>query len=310
MKRNGLFALLILLSLKSWSQEIAQANDGVFQLSYANDFTSFSDKYYTNGVEFSLTIPAFSYSPFNPKPLKKSKYSESYHTLNFQYQVFTPDLKSDLFTDRPFSATMMLGSKHQYVYREKSLRITSELKLGLIGQAAGAGKLQNGLHDIMPGADPVNGWETQVQNDIGINYIIGFEKKLQFIEFVDIIAATSAYLGTPYTKLDLEINIRVGQFEDYFNHLNNNRKRRWQAFITTGIKGSAIAYNATIQGGLLNPNNPYVLDDINHWVMDLNVGIGLAYKNTSLSFVQHFITPEFQGGTSHSWGDLQIVLRF
>ena len=310
MKHLLSLVLLVLAGQLTKAQHNYEANNGAFEFSYANDFTSMNDKYYTNGVRFSLTLPIFNSSPFNPRWLRKSGASSAYHTLNFQYDVFTPDLKAELFTDRPFASTMMLGSKHQYVYDQKSLRITSELKLGLIGQATGAGKLQNGLHQIMPGADNIEGWETQIRNDMAINYIFGVEKSFMPSNHLEIIAGSDLYLGLPYTKLETGIMLRLGFFENYFNYLNNNTRRNWQAYLFTGAKASVVAYNATLQGGLLNPYNPYVLDEIEHFVGNYSVGLGLSYGGTNLLFSQTFITPEFHGGDSHSWGELRLIFCF
>lgn len=304
--------ILILLSgwIGAWAQEVEFQNKGAFEFIYANDFTGMNDQYYTNGVGFALTLPVFYASPFNPRWLKNSNYSDAYHTLNFQYDVFTPDLHAELYSDRPFAATMMLGSKHQYVFGAKNFRITSELRLGLIGQAAGAGTMQNGLHAIMPGADEVKGWDTQVRNDVAVNYVFAIDKRFEASDYVEITTSATAYLGIPYTKLEPSVLVRIGIFENIFNFLNNSPNKQWQTYLIAGGKASFVGYNATLQGGLFNPYSPYVLEDINHFVANYHFGIGAAYRNTSLSFTQTFTTPEFSGATSHSWGELRLMFRF
>lgn len=310
MKKWGPILLGLALSGNVIAQENASINKGAFELRYANDVTGFTDQYYTNGVIFALTLPVFYHSPFNPRWLRNSNYSSDYNTLTFKYDVFTPDLEAELFSERPFSATMMLGSRHQYVYTQKSLRLTSEMQFGLIGQAAGAEKLQNGLHEIMPGAQRVEGWETQIRNDIGINYIFTVDKIINPSEYVEIIASMTTYLGVPYTKLEPAILIRAGLFEYYFNQLSNHRYRDWQAYVFLGGRGALVGYNATLQGGLFNQYNPYVLEEIHHLVGSYEIGLGAAYRNTSLVMSQTFSSPEFQGGDKHSWGELKIIFRF
>lgn len=301
---------VLFAGISAIAQEVPKQYDKAFEFYYSNDVSGSSDKYYTNGVGFAYTAPIFSKSPFNPGWLKKTNQTRSYHTITFTYDVFTPDLNKELYTDRPFSAVMMLGSKHQYVLANNTWRLTSEMQLGLIGQATGAGKLQNGLHEIMPGADRVEGWDTQIRNDLAVNYIFGADKQLHRSDFAEIIGSANAYLGVPYTKLETGILLRMGILEDYFDNLLDNAKREWQAYLSTGIKSSFIAYNGTLQGGLLNSNNPYVLTDIEHVVLDMHLGLNFAYRNTSLGLSQHFITPEFNGGVSHSWGDLRLIIRF
>ena len=214
------FFFLVTISLQA--QESDSPDNRAFKFFYANDVSGQTDQYYTNGVRFDLTMPIFSKSPFSLSWLPWKNKSDAYHTLNFQYDVFTPDLHSELYTDRPFASVMMLGSKHQFVMAN-NIMLTSEFKMGIIGQATGAGKLQNGLHKIMPSADSVVGWETQIRNDIALNYMFSIDKQVHRSSYSEIILGASAYLGSPYTKLETRVLLRTGIMEDYFNLLNTNR---------------------------------------------------------------------------------------
>ena len=291
------------------AQESDSPDTRAFRFFYANDVTGQTDQYYTNGVQFDLTMPIFSKSPFSLKWLPWKNSTASYHSLNFQYDVFTPDLHSDLYTDRPFASLMMLGSKHQYIMGN-NIMLTSQLKMGIIGQATGAGRLQNGLHKIFPSADSVLGWETQIQNDIALNYIFSIDKRVHQSNNAEIILGGSAYLGSPYTKLETRVLLRMGIMEDYFNLLNTNRRNNWQAFIYGDFKAAYVAYNATLLGGPLNSQNPYVLTEITPFVLDFHFGVGVSYKNYSFSAGQHLLTPEFYGADSYTWGELNFMVTF
>lgn len=292
------------------AQEAISPDERAFNFFYANDVTGRTDKYYTNGVRFDLTMPFFAKSPFSLSWLPWNKATSSYHTINFRYDVFTPDLHKDLYTDRPFASIMSLGSKHQYVLSQNKLMLTSELQLGIIGQASGAGKLQNGLHKIMPNADTVLGWETQIRNDIALNYVFTVDKQVHRSDYAEFIIGGSVFLGSPYTKLEPEVLLRVGLMQDYFNMLNTNPERNWQAYLFGDLKAAYVVYNATLLGGPLNPNNPYELKEIEPFVLNLQIGIGVTYKSYSLIYGQHFITPEFLGAESYMWGELNFKLTF
>lgn len=281
-----------------------------FSLFYGNDVTAQMDMYYTNGWAFEYVHPVFSKSPFNLKLFKGSKAIQTYHSVRLIYDVFTPDLHSELFTDRPFSAYILVGSKHQYVYPESRLRITSELQLGVIGQAAGAATLQNELHKIMPAANPVEGWETQIRNDIAINYQFRLDRQFFRSEFAEIIGGASASVGTPYTKAEINTMLRLGLMENYFDKLNTSTSRNWQLYAFGKVNGIYMLHNATIQGGLLNSFNIYVRDDLSPFIMDFQLGIGLVYKKFGLTFGQHFLTKEFEAGSSHSWGYFNFEITF
>lgn len=291
------------------AQESDDPNNRAFKFFYANDVSGQTDQYYTNGVRFDLTMPIFAKSPFSLNWLPWKNKSAAYHTLNFQYDVFTPDLHSELYTDRPFASLMMLGSKHQYIMGN-NVMLTSELKMGIIGQATGAGKLQNGLHKILPSADSVFGWETQIRNDIVLNYMFSIDKQVHRSDYGEIILGGSAYLGSPYTKLEARVLVRTGVMEDYFNLLNTNSRRNWQVYIYGDFKAAYVAYNATLLGGPINSSNPYVLTEIVPFILDFHLGVGVAYKNCSLSLGQHLLTPEFYGADTYTWGELNFMVTF
>ena len=310
MPRLAPIILLFLLATNLQAQETASSDERAFNFFYANDVISQTDQYYTNGVRFDLVMPIFAKSPFSLSWLRWQKAATSYHTLNFRYDVFTPDLHQDLYTDRPFAAVMMLGSKHQYILPKNNLMLTSELQFGVIGQATGAGKLQNGLHKIMPHADSVVGWDTQVRNDMALNYIFTIDKQILRSNHAEIILGASAFIGSPYTKLEPHLILRFGLMEDYFNRLNSNRQNSWQAFVYGDFKAAYVAYNATLQGGPFNPHNPYVLTEIVPLMLDFHVGIGLTYKNYTFSAGHHFLTPEFYGADSHMWSEINFMVTF
>jgi hypothetical protein len=273
-----------------------------FSMFYGNDVSAQKDMYYTNGWAFEYVHPIFSKSPFNINFFKKGSTITEYSSARLIYDVFTPDLHKELLTDRPFAAYVLFGSKHQYVNHTSNVSITSELQFGVIGQAAGADVLQNGLHKIMPSANRVEGWESQIKNDIAVNYIFKIEKQFFKLNWAEMVGGTTAYLGTPYTKAEVNYLVRIGMLNAYFDRLNLSSQNNWQLFLFGEIKGSYVLHNATIQGGLLNPFNTYVRSDLTPFVMDFQIGIGSVYKKYGINFGQHFLTKEFDAGNSHSWG--------
>jgi hypothetical protein len=307
--KNIFLGILFLFSFDLSAQGLEANDNGAFNFHYANDVSGMTDQYYTNGVCFDLTLPIFSKSPFSLSKLNWQDGTISYHTLNFRYDVYTPDLNKELYSDRPFSAVMMLGSLHQYVL-PKNIMISSEMRIGMIGQATGAGRLQNGIHKILPGADEVVGWETQIKNDIAINYIFSVDKQVHRSEYAEIILGGTVYLGSPYTKVEPHLILRLGLMEDYFNLLNSNPQNKWQAFIYSDFKPSYVAYNAMLQGGPLNSNNVYVLTEIERFVLDIEVGFGVTYKSFTIKAGQHYITPEFVGAIAYSWGEINFMFTF
>jgi hypothetical protein len=80
-------------------------------------------------------------------------------------------------------------------------------------------------------------------------------------------------------------------------------------FVFTEFGGKYVVYNGTIQGGLFN-DHVYVVDDINHWLLEMNTGIVLTRKNIGIEFSQYFLSPEVKKGGSHMFGNLTFRLAF
>lgn len=310
MKRVFIFLFFIYSFYSSAQSTFAEEPTKQFSMFYGNDFTAQMDKYFTNGFAFEYVHPNLSKSPFNINFFKKSNQIETYHSVRLIYDVFTPDFHKELLTDRPFSAYVLVGSKHQYLNPLSKLRVTSEFQFGIIGKAAGAGVFQNGIHKLMPGADRVIGWETQIKNDVAFNYKFKLEKQFFRNEFSELIGGATSYLGSPYTKAEVSTILRIGLMEDYFNRMNTDSDKNWQLFLFGEVKGSYVLHNATIQGGLLNSFNTYVRSDLSPFVMDIQIGIGSVYKKYGLNFGQHFLTNEFDAGDSHSWGYFSFYINY
>ena len=162
----------------------------------------------------------------------------------------------------------------------------------------------------MPAADTVIGWETQIRNDVALNYIFTVDKQVHRSTYAEIILGGSAYLGSPYTKVEPHVLLRIGLMEDYFNRLNIYPKSKWQAFLYGDFKAAYVAYNATLEGGPINSMNPYVLTESLPFILDFHAGVGLTYKNYSVSLGQHFLTPEFNGAESYLWGEFNFMVTF
>ena len=80
-------------------------------------------------------------------------------------------------------------------------------------------------------------------------------------------------------------------------------------YLYNDVTGSAVIHNSTIQGGVFR-DNPYIREDLNHLLINIETGVGFAYKNIILEFGQHLLTPEFALGSMHKWGYFNLKVRF
>ena len=125
-------------------------------------------------------------------------------------------------------------------------------------------------------------------------------------------------MGTLYNDIAGGFAMRLGRFNQQytdFRQINTNKPqeyalKKWQAYIFIRSKAQAVLYNATLQGGMFNPNSPYTLkfQDIKHFVAELIYGFTLQYTVFELSAETFMLSPEIIGGKNHKW--LSINLRF
>ena len=64
-----------------------------------------------------------------------------------------------------------------------------------------------------------------------------------------------------------------------------------------------MVYDATLQGGLFNKENPYVIPgaSIARWIPELNAGVVLTFKKHEVHIYEKLYGPRFDGSIWHSW---------
>ncbi len=245
------------------------------------------DYYYSQGISLEYVHPALKRNPFT-KLLIKAGHGDADYGICFNISAYTPTtLNSDsiLSGDRPFTATMSLKS---FVVESDSIRqdrIASALTIGVIGPAAQGKEIQTRIHHWLNNI-LLRGWQYQVQNDILLNYQLNYEKKLLMAEDLFLLNVTGeARLGTVNDKLSGGFNFMTGHFKDPY--LPVGRKKYKMSYYLYGQgRINLIGYDASLQGGLFNRNNPYTIPaaDITRIVFQADAGLVLKFKKIYLSY--------------------------
>ncbi len=241
------------------------STNSYFGVNFDNDIFSNTDYYYTNGIRFELVSPAFASSPFAWPMLPYNKASMNYHGLIAVQNMYTPtnpDTVHVLGDDRPFAAYLYLGHTKNTLSKERRYRQYSEIILGLLGPGSLGGFVQGQIHNI----EPV-GWQNQIQNDLVLNYTVMFEMGVYNQGFFDLNAFADAQIGTLYDNLGVGMRMRAGRLNPYFSmpglasalSAEGKDALNLQIGLIAGTRIRFIGYNATLQGGLLNPNNTYTI---------------------------------------------------
>lgn len=105
----------------------------------------------------------------------------------------------------------------------------------------------------------------------------------------------------------------AGRFQDPYvssTSVSDNSKVHW--YFYGRAQPALVLFDATLQGGLFNRNNPYTLpaSDIRRITFQADYGIALVLRKWYFDYCQSFLSPEFNGGLSHRWGGIRIGFGF
>ena len=312
-----IFSLLIVLSFHNlfaqriWNESIIRniASDHYFRFYYENDFITIIDYYYTSGMNIELVKPSFQKNPLNKiffgVPGAKMKYG-----LALDHYAFTPlhiVEEEILYGDRPYAGCISVNSFRIATDEKKRKRISTSLILGLIGPATQWESLQTFLHKHVIAAPQPKGWDHQIKNDLILNYKVNLEKNLIGENFFYLNGNAEAVAGTMNDKLSAGLSLMIGKVNDPYNSALVP-DANWQLYFFGQSIISAVGYDATLQGGVINRKSPYILpaSAINRVTWQNQIGLMLRYKKVFIELSESFLSKEFKTGRSHIWGGLGI----
>lgn len=273
--------------------------------------TYFTDRYFSNGVVLSMYNPIFKKSPFEFLLLPHNTQHPTYWSLSFTHHIYTPtetytsELK-DL--DHPYAAYLLFGiKKESYNYRLQ-VKTTSEFSMGWIGPLAGGEAFQNTMHAHISIAEHVQGWHYQVGNDVCLQYRLKAEKGVFHSNLAEMRMFLEGRLGSPFTDASIGIHFRAGLFENYFKAHGLFTGKLLQAWLFCSGDARFVCYNATLQGGINNPDNPHTLETIAPLIWHCTFGGALQYRSVRLKLAQEVESPHFIEMGWHRWATLSCAL--
>jgi hypothetical protein len=322
--RKSLFILIIVFTVPFFAgakklDSLKYTNYKELLLDWDNDIFLHYDYYYTQGAHIIFLNPALRKNPAN-HILFQLKNADYYYGLGIIQEIYTPkDINDTLLNlvDRPYSGTLFLRSFIVSVLPEKKLRFTNQLDLGILGPLSGAEDAQRIIHDWLDLGFP-NGWDFQIKNRPYLNYNFLVEKGLISIPGIfDFTGNTQVRLGNIHDDLLLGATIRIGRINSLFKGYNLGNKsytenRDFQIFAFANTSAVAVAYNATLMGGIIPPENNlfFKFNDIEHFIGELTAGVEITWKFAGLRAQETWKTAEFHGGENHGWGTVSLFFRF
>ncbi len=302
---------------------IELSRERYFRLQADNDLLDNTDRFYTNGILLQYICPAFSGSPLSKIQIPYWHQGINYYGMSLVQNMYTSSKTKEggiLYGDRPYAAYLYVSSFKVTNDPARKFRQSSELQIGVIGPASLGGVVQTWFHQTVPTNDKPQGWEYQISNDLLLNYLASYEMGILSMPSAELNLTGCGILGTVYTQLSGGILFRTGAINPYFKTLGFSKRsinrvtgmRNTQCYLFMRANGTAVGYDATLQGGMFNHDNAYTIssDSISRIKFSGSAGFVFSYGGARIDVEQHFISPEFRGGLWHLWMGVGLTFSF
>lgn len=279
---------------------------------YDNDVMSQEDRYYSQGIRIGMLFRAEKKNPLGVVLARLPGSRDEYYGVSINQRCYTPtSVREDkiLAGDRPFAGLIYIGLTRSSSSYARNLRLIAELDVGGVGRCAACEQAQNEIHRLFRNDLP-HGWQNQVRNGLMLDYNVRLEKGLLNSPLFDVTAFGSVEAGTIFNNAGTGMMVRIGLLEPYFFPPGYTKQVRLWLSGQAGVYG--IAYNGTLQGGLLSRECIYTIppEDVSRLVVRANGGVVLAWKRIRLEYTKVQITREFRSGFGHGWGHCNITVYF
>ena len=289
-----------------------QKPESVFGVYWDNDIFFKTDYYYTNGTGISFQSNLLRLKFLENFWLFREKLDYSVYRIELWQKIYTP-----VHTDyidiwpgaRPYAGTMtMRYSKDEFSRTKKT---SASLIVGSIGRPSGTAETQNLIHEAIDNS-PAAGWQYQISSDFIINLEQSTDYLLLVNRWFDISGGYNFGIGSYRTfgagKLAFRLGKRNHIFGMYGPTINTTGSNRWQYYVYCEVSSGIKLFDATMHGGLFNPQNIYSLDYTDTAILNHRVesGVVFGFNGIQLRIAGTFISPEYSGGLSHAWGSVQI----
>ncbi len=255
------------------------------QLTYANDYFTATDYYYTQGIRL--------------------EYGHGRRVYGIGQEGYTPtSIRADqvLYGDRPYAGALYLSYGGEWA-AARGVQWASQILAGVLGPASLAAAEQKWIHQQTGNVMP-RGWHHQIANDLLLDYALTATRPLVAGRWVSWTATALGRLGTYRSRLGLATDLHLGWLPD----------RRGRGGLALYLRPAArlVGYDATLQGGVLNRTSPYVLktNDISRIVGELQAGVEVPLGGVLLDFSHTYLSREFREGRAHAWGTVRLRVSY
>lgn len=240
-----------------------------FEFNHDNDIF-ITDEYYTSGVEFNYS--------------KKISEADTFSYILGE-KFYTPSsilLENPLLYDRPYAG--WLYGTFEKSSKTHNSEISKGYTLGITGKNALGEFLQGTLHKII-GEEHPNGWSSQIESTIGIQYSYSIKKEKSGKNvngnFISLIEHKGFELGNIFTNFSYGNIFLIGNktpFED------TQKATRYYFYYEPQL--TFVLQDATLQGALFSAKSS-VTKEINPFIIKNTIGAELEYKNYIFNYAMN-----------------------
>ena len=225
--------------------------------------------------------------------------------------------------DLPFSG-FLYGTIGQGYRPSPETMASAEVLLGVVGPAAMGEQMQNNFHDLI-GSEIYRGWGDQMRDEPVVNLRAEARRRFDLdgpaSNHWDLIARSTANLGTARSGLTLGAQLRWGVLDDGWGHSFVRQSTAWVDPVGPGGPGTTgwcWFADASVEvmpreystDGLFFRDSRSV--DGRPLVGQLGLGIQTRLEGFVFSFAVAYRTPDFdtQLGSGHSFGSFRLLFAY
>ena len=284
-----------------------------------------SDRNYVNGLRLGWTSPTSKLPDWTSR-LGHALWGDGKQRISFDLvqQIYTPTDTStpvSLPGDRPYAGLLM--GTFAVLSDTDTSRSTFSLGLGLVGPAALAEEVQNGIHNLI-GQSHAQGWGDQLHNQPMIQITSSRVWRLNTGSVGSLqtqaLPELTASVGTVRIYALTGVTMRIGQGLDADYGVARVRPglsggdaytptQPFAWYLFAGVDGQVVGQDITLDGNLFE-SSPHV--QRTPWVGEGEVGMALVFGSARLTYTQVFQSEEYrhQKGGVHQFGSLALSVRF
>ncbi|MDP3470168.1 MAG: lipid A deacylase LpxR family protein [Daejeonella sp.] len=314
--------ILLLLTLAlclTFLRSNAQYNSYKSELGFRSDNDSYlaqgQDRYYTNGLFVKYR------SAIDQSAIKNPKLNKIIWELESGQKMFNPQTGSIMnpdFIDRPFAAYLYVGGAINFLYNSEG-NLKLKMQIGTIGPSAKGKEAQEFLHNTF-GFYEIDGWQWQVNNELGINSSLEFQKLIGRLGSQKTDFSVSSYLnaGNTFAGAGAGILFRTGAINPLHSSastqsvVSNNSKSKVEKefFFYAKPMLHFIAYDATIKGGMFRNEKGPVVFDAKPLVFSQQAGAIFSRNRWTADFSVIFKSREIKSSAKpHQYGSMALFYR-